>query len=170
MVASGVSNVMLAGRPHEVPGLLETLPGHGSDLVVASLVSPTGNVSASSAPRLLDTVPWRDLQRFDKATVVMAPGGNETEYAVINPILNGEACARCHGTQSRVNGWLDLRFTRAPVLAAQAQLANTLSLSAAVAFVVMMAIAFWLIGREAVRTLHRLVGVMRSAEAGDLSV
>ncbi len=170
MVAGGVSNVMLAGRPHEVPELLDALPGHGTDLVAASLLSPSGNVSASSSPRLLGTVPWRDLQRFDKATVVMAPGGNETEYAVINPILNGEACARCHGTQSRVNGWLDLRFTRTPVLAAQAQLANTLSLSAAVAFVVLMAIAFWLIGREAVRPLHRLVGVMRRAEAGDLSV
>jgi hypothetical protein len=170
MVAGGVSNVMLSGRPHEVPVLLDALPGHGTDLVAASLLSPSGNVSASSSPRLLGTVPWRDLQRIEKATVVMAPGGNETEYAVINPILNGEACARCHGTQSRVNGWLDLRFTRAPMLAAQAQLANTLSLSAAVAFVVMMAIAFWLLGREAVRPLHRLVGVMRRAEAGDLSV
>ncbi|HEX9398990.1 MAG TPA: ATP-binding protein [Anaeromyxobacter sp.] len=170
MVASGVSNVMLAGRPHEVPGLLETLPGHGSDLVVASLVSPTGNVSASSAPRLLGTVPWRDLHRFDKLAVVMAPGGNETEYAVIHPILNGESCARCHGTQSRVNGWLDLRFTRVPVLQAQAQLAKTLALSAAAAFVVLMVIALWLIGREAVAPLQRLVAIMRRAEAGDLTV
>ena len=78
MVAGGVSNVMLAGRPHEVPALLDSLPGHGSDLVVASLVSPSGNVSASSSPRLLGTVPWRDLERFERATVVVSPGGNET--------------------------------------------------------------------------------------------
>ena len=170
MVASGVSNVMLAGHPHEVPMLLESLPGHGSDLVVASLLSPAGNVSASSSPRLLGTVPWRDLQRFEKPAVVRAPGGNATEYAVVHPILNDEACARCHGSESRVNGWLDLRFTRAPVLQAQAQLARTLSLAATVAFVVLMAIALWLIGREAVEPLQRLVAVMRRAEAGDLSV
>ena len=170
MVAGGVSNIMLAGRPHEVPVLLDTLPGHGTDLVVASLVSPSGNVSASSSPRLLGTVPWRDLQRFDKATVVASPGGNETEYAVIQPIMNSESCARCHGTQSRVNGWLDLRFTRAPVLQAQAQLAKTLSLAAAAAFIVLLSITLWLLGREAVSPLRRLVAVMRRAEAGDLTV
>ena len=170
MVASGVSNVMLAGRPHEVPMLLDALPGHGSDLVAASLLSPGGNVSSSSSPRLLGTVPWRDLRRFEKAAVIVAPGGNATEYAVIHPILNVEACARCHGTQSRVNGWLDLRFTRMPVLQAQAQLANTLSISAAAAFVVLMGIALWLLGREAVTPLQRLVAVMRRAEAGDLTV
>jgi signal transduction histidine kinase len=153
-----------------VPFLLDSLPGHGTDLVVASLVSPSGNVSASSSPRLLGTVPWRDLQRFDKTTVVASPGGNETEYAVIQPITNSESCARCHGTQSRVNGWLDLRFTRAPVLQAQSQLAKTLSLSAAGAFVVLLSITLWLLGREAVSPLQRLVDVMRRAEAGDLAV
>src|SRR5512138_3496753 len=70
MVAGGVSNIMLAGRPQDVPALLDSLPGHGTDLVVAILVSPTGNVSASSSPRLLGTVPWRDLHRFERTTVV----------------------------------------------------------------------------------------------------
>jgi signal transduction histidine kinase len=170
MVAGGISNIMLAGRPHEVPFLLESLPGHGTDLVVASLVSASGNVSSSSSPRLLGTVPWRDLHRFDKPTVVTSPGGNETEYAVIQPIMNAESCARCHGTQSRVNGWLDLRFTRSPVLQAQAQLAKTLSLSAAAAFVVLLVISLWLLGREVVSPLQRLMAVMRRAEAGDLTV
>jgi signal transduction histidine kinase len=170
MVASGVSNTMLAGRPQEVPLMLDSLPGHGTDLVVASLVSPSGNVSASSSARLLGTVPWRDLHRFERPTVVTSPGGNETEYAVILPIANSESCARCHGTQSRVNGWLDLRFTRAPVLQAQAQLAKTLTLSAAAAFVVLLSITLWLLGREAVSPLQRLVDVMRRAESGDLTV
>jgi signal transduction histidine kinase len=69
-----------------------------------------------------------------------------------------------------VNGWLDLRFTRLPVLAAKAQLAKTLALSAAAAFVVLLSISLWLIGREAVRPLHRLVAAMRRAESGDLGV
>jgi len=170
MVASGLSNMMLAGHPHEVPPMLDALPGHGSDLVAASLLSPTGTVSSSSSPRLLGTIPWRDLNRFEKQKVVVAPGGNDTEYAIIHPVLNAQSCARCHGTQSRVNGYLDLRFTRMPVLLAQAQLGKMLALSATAAFVVLMAIALWLIGREAVRPLHRLVAVMRKVEAGDLTV
>ena len=139
MVASWVSNVMLSGRPQEVPSLFDTVIAHGSDVVTASLISPTGHISASSSPALLGTIPWANLGRFDDSTVIMAPGGRESEYAVVQPILNAVACARCHGTASRVNGWLDLRFTRAPVLAAQSQLARTLSLSAAAAFVVLMA-------------------------------
>ncbi len=170
MVASGVSNVMLSGRPHEVPALFDSIVAHGSDLVVASLVSPSGHVSASSSPALLGTKPWRELKRFDKTTIIPAPGGNANEYAVIQPIVNGEACARCHGTASHVNGWIDLRFTRAPVLHAQAQLAKTLALSVAPAFLCLLAIALWLLGREAVTPLRRLVAIMRRAEAGDLTV
>jgi len=170
MVAGGISNVMLSGRPHEVPTLLDAVVAHGSDLVVASLVSPSGHVSASSSPALLGTVPWRDLKRFDAPMLVVSPAGNETEYAVVQPIANTEACARCHGTQSRVNGWLDLRFTRGPVLHAQAQLAKTLSFSAAAAFLCLLGILLWLLGREAVTPLQRLVASMRRAEAGDLGV
>lgn len=170
MVAGGISNVMLAGRPHEVPALLDALVGHGSDLVVASLVSANGHVSASSSPALLGTVPWRDLQRFESPTLVVEPAGNDGEYAVIQPIANAAACARCHGTQARVNGWIDLRFTRGPVRQAQAQLAKTLFFSAAVAFVCLLGIALWLLGREAVTPLQRLVTAMRRAEAGDLTV
>jgi signal transduction histidine kinase len=170
MVAGGVSNVMLAGRPHEVPALLDALVGHGSDLVVASLVSASGHVSSSSSPALLGTVPWRDLKRFESPTIVIGPAGNDGEYAVIHPIANAQACARCHGTEARVNGWIDLRFTRGPVRQAQAQLAKTLSFSAAVAFVCLLVIALWLLGREAVSPLQRLVTAMRRAEAGDLTV
>src|SRR5512132_2655163 len=108
MVASGVSNVMLAGRPNDVPALFDTVISHSSDLVEASLISPSGHVSASSSPALLGTIPWANLARFDDSTVITAPAGRDSEYAVIQPILNAVACARCHGTASRVNGWLDL--------------------------------------------------------------
>jgi signal transduction histidine kinase len=170
MVASGVSNVMLSGRPNEVPALFDTLVAHGSDLLAASLVAPSGHISVSSSPALLGTMPWGNLQRMRERTVVSGPGGRRAEYAVLQPIANEAACARCHGTASSVNGWLDLRFTRVPVLQAQAQLARTLSFSAAAAFICLLGIALWLLGREAVTPLHRLVDAMRRAGSGDLSV
>lgn len=170
MVAGGVANVMLAGRPNEVSRLLDTAVGHGSDLVVASLLAPTGHVSASSSPVLLGTMPWRDVHRFERATIVTSPGGNEAEYAVLQPLPNAESCQRCHGSTARVNGWLDLRFTRQPVLAAKAQLAKALSLSAAMALLCLLFIALWLLGREAVGPLQRLVAAMGRATEGDLGV
>jgi signal transduction histidine kinase len=170
MVASGVSNVMLSGQPREVATLLDALVAHGSDLMSASLIAPNGYISISTSPALLGRVPWSEVNRVEATTVVTAPGGNRREYAVLQPIVNSEACARCHGTQSHMNGWLDLRFTRAPVLSAQGQLAKTLSLSATAALVCLLIILLWLLGREAVSPLQRLVASMRRAEAGELTV
>jgi signal transduction histidine kinase len=170
MVASGVSNVMLAGRPQEVSGLLDALVAHRSDLTSASLIAPNGHVSISSSPSLLGRVPWPGIERLQGTQVVTGPGGNRGEYAVLQPIVNAEACARCHGASQAMNGWLDLRFTREPVLTAQSQLAKTLAFSTAAALLCLLAILLWLLGREAVTPLQRLVAVMKRAEAGELSV
>jgi signal transduction histidine kinase len=101
---------------------------------------------------------------------VPSPAGRRGEYAVLQPIVNGDACTRCHDARQRVNGWLDLRFTRDPVLMAQAQLGKTLAFSAGVALVCLLGILLWLLGREAVTPLRRLVAAMRRAEAGELTV
>jgi len=170
MVASGVSNVMLAGKPRDVSALLDALVDHRTDLVSASLIAPSGHVSISTSPAMLGRVPWRSAERVEEPRVVRSPGGNPAEFAVLQPIVNAESCVRCHGSQGRVNGWLDLRFSRAPVLAAQAQLAKTLFLSATVAFFCLLGIQLWLLGREAVSPLRRLVAAMRRAEAGELTV
>jgi len=169
-VATGVSNTMLAGRPAEVAPLLDTLVSHTSDLLAASLIAPSGHVSISTAPVLLGTVPWQNLSSVSKVMTISAPLGRTAEYAVLLPIKNDAACARCHGTTTPVNGWLDLRFTRAPIIAAENQLARTLSLTAGAAFVCLIAISLWLFGRETVSPLQRLVGAMRRAEAGELTV
>jgi hypothetical protein len=81
-----------------------------------------------------------------------------------------ERCASCHGRESRINGWVDLRFTRSLALAAQGELARTLGISTGVALLILLAIAWWLIGREAVTPLKRLVAAMARAESGDLTV
>jgi signal transduction histidine kinase len=170
MVAGGVSNVMLSGQPGAVPQLLVSLVSHQTDLVSASLVAPDGRISTSSNPDYIGAMPWGRPDRFTESTVVTEPGGDPAQYAVIQPIVNAPSCARCHGGEAKVNGWLELRFDRTPVLRAKRDLAETLALSAGVALLVLLAIAFWLLGREAVSPLQRLVAVMRRAEAGELTV
>jgi signal transduction histidine kinase len=170
MVASGVSNTMLSGQPNAVPALLGTLLAHNSELLAASLVAPTGYVSVSTAPALVGSVPWPELGQYEKTTVVQSPNGNALEYAVLHPIPNAAACVRCHGDHSHVNGWLDLRFTRHSIEDAESRLARTLILAASGALVCLLAILLWLLGREAVTPLQRLVTAMRRAEAGELTV
>jgi signal transduction histidine kinase len=170
MVATGVSNVMLSGQPQAVPSLLQSLVEHRSDLLAASLVAPDGRISISSSPSYVGAFPWGRPDRFRDTTVVVEPGGEEGQYAVLEPIVNADSCARCHGGGAKVNGWLELRFDRSPVFQAKRELAETLAMSAAVALVVLLGIALWLLGREAINPLQRLVDAMRRAESGELTV
>jgi len=170
MVASGVSNVMLSGQPQAVPQLLQSLLSHRGDLIVASLVSPDGRISISSDPNYVGAMPWGRPDRFKAVTVVLEPGGEAGQYAVLQPIVNATSCARCHGSEAKVNGWLELRFDRSPVVEAKRDLLGTLAGSAAVALLVLLGIAFWLLGREAITPLQRLVAIMRRAEDGELAV
>jgi signal transduction histidine kinase len=120
---------------------------------------------------MVGTRPWgAAVDKFQGPTVVNAPGGDSDIYAVVRPIPNGELCSVCHGEQRRVNGWLDMRFSRAPIIEQQRHLAQTMAFSAGAALVMLLAIAYWLLSREAVAPLHRLVSSMRKAEGGDLHV
>jgi signal transduction histidine kinase len=169
-VSAGVTTTMLEGHPNQVPDLLEVVRSHRADLETISLIRPDGLVSYSTNPTLVGSRPWETMRPFDDSRVVLEPAGDTVHYAVVRPIPNSEACSNCHGRHSRVNGWLDLRFTRAPAVAAKGALARTLGISTGVALVILLAIAAWLIGREAVAPLHRLVSAMRRAESGDLAV
>jgi hypothetical protein len=161
---------MLSGQPQAVPQLLTSLVSHRTDLRTASLVAPDGRISISSDPTYVGAVPWGRPDRFRATTVVTEPGGDATQYAVLEPVVNAPSCARCHGGGAKVNGWLELRFDRAPVTEAKRELAETLALSAAGALVVLLTIILWLLGSEAVRPVQRLVEAMRRAEAGELTV
>src|SRR5512137_1532098 len=170
MVATGVSNVMLSGQPQAVPQLLASLLSHRSDLISASLIAPGGQVSISSDPNYVGARPWGRPDRFADTTVVTEPGGAENQYAVIQPVVSVASCTRCHEGTAPVRGWLELRFSLDPVREAKQDLAGTLALSAGAALVALLGIALWLLGREAVGPLKRLVAAMRRAEAGELTV
>jgi len=168
-VAGGVTNAMLLGEQKEIPGILDVVAGHRNDLESISLLRRDGRVAVSTDRSLVGARVWEG-RHFDAPTLIQNPHGNKGTFAVVHPMPNGERCAGCHGGDSHVNGWLDLRFTRAPALAARAELARTLGVSAGVALLVLLVIAWWLLGREAVAPLTRLVSTMRRAESGDLAV
>ncbi len=169
-VAGGVVQTMREGAPADVVGLFEVVRSHRPDLESISLLRPDGVVVYSTERRMAGTVPWPNVKSFEQPRVVPSPQGNERSYAVVHPIPNAESCAACHGRRSGMNGYLDLRFTRVPALAARAELGRTLGVAAGAALLILLAIAWWLVGREAVAPLQRLVAAMRRAESGDLTV
>ncbi len=169
-VASGVTQTMADGAPAQVVEILELARSHRADLESISLLRSSGDVAYSTDRRLIGTRPWGDMRSMHEPRLVFEAGGETSQYAVLRPVANGSRCTACHGRDARINGWLDLRFTRAPAVAAQAQIARTLAISAGFALLALLAIAWWLVGREAVAPLKRLVAAMARAESGDLAV
>jgi signal transduction histidine kinase len=171
MVAGGVNDLMLEGKALQLPTVMAAVVGHRADISSISVLAPSGHVHSSSRPELVGTRPWGHMiERFSAPVVVDAPGSGSKEYAVVHPLPNSPRCQTCHGPVAKVNGWLDLRFTRRTIDVQKTKLTHTLGLSAAVAFLCLMTIAWWLLGREAIAPLQRLVNSMRRAESGDLGV
>jgi signal transduction histidine kinase len=166
VAADGVSAAMIHSGPTALPDVLTVVKEHRDEINSLSLLRRNGTVVSSSDQTKLDTLPWRELP--SRGTVVNPLDANE--YAIIRTIENRPACARCHGTEAGINGYLEARFSRRPITEAKALLATKLVAAAVPCFFALLAISWWLLGREAIAPLQRLVSAMRRAEAGDTSI
>ena len=164
VAADGLTAAMIHSGPDALPDLLTVVNEHREEIISVSLLRPDGAVISSSERGLLDKNPWRTLPPQDRTTVVAI---DSDQYAVVRPIENEPQCARCHGSVSKLNGWLDARFSRKPVAEAKAMLASKLTVAAVPSLLALLAIAWWLIGREVVSPLQRLVRSMRRAAEGE---
>ena len=167
VAADGLTAAMIHSGPDALPELLTVVNEHREEIISVSLLRPDGVVVSSSDRHLVNQSPWAQLPPQDR-TIVTAIDAEQ--YAVVRPIQNEAQCARCHGEVSKINGWLDARFSRQPVTAAKELLASKLSIAAVPSLIALLAIAWWLLGREVVSPLQHLVRVMRRAEAGETSI
>ena len=162
--ADGFSAEMIHSGRNALPLILSMVDEHPQEVISVSLMRADGTVIYSSNPKLIDARPWPRLPAGEK-TVVMPV--DPSQFAVLRPIQNTAACVGCHGPVSQINGWLDARFTRQPVRSAKKMLAGELLVAGVPALIILLASAYWLLGREVVNPLQRLVRAMRLAEEGD---
>ncbi len=163
MVREALSAVMLERGPERVPQLLEVLASRGEDVRSISLVRPDGQVAFSSQPALIGLQRWVEPPR---AEVLTFDNSGRDGHVVLMPVPNREGCAGCHGAASKINGWVDIHFSRGRLVATERQVAGTLALAGVPGFLVLVAIAWWLLGREAVLPLQRIVRAMHAARDG----
>ena len=167
VASDGLTAAMVHSGPDALPALLSVVNQHREEIVSVSLLRPNGTIMSSSDQRLLEQALWRELPAADRTTMVPI---DADQFAVVRPIENEPQCARCHGSVSKLNGWLDARFSRKPVTAAKMLLASKLAMAAVPSLAALLAIAWWLLGREVVSPLQRLVRSMQRAEAGETSI
>lgn len=162
LAAEGIATHMVEGGERELPILVTALKGHRSEIAAVSVTGPDGEVHYSSDPKLIDLHPWR-VDKSDGST----PIDTGDTYSLVRPMANEARCAECHGAQSKLNGYLVVSFSKAPLLAAERKLTYSLLLAAIPALVLMLGTTLWLVRREAILPIHRLVVAMRRAQTGD---
>lgn len=168
LVASGVNSIMTEQGPTDLTSILEAVQEHRPDVRSVSVLGPDGEVAYSSEPELRGVFPWGGPGPVHRTS--LTPKNNPRQLAVVLPLENGPGCTSCHGDASQILGWVDVRFTRDSVIAAKDRLMRQMLLAAVPSLLVLLAISWWLLGREAVGPLHRLVGAMKKARTGDLDV
>ncbi len=163
LAADAVTAHMATFAHGDVSPLLDALSEHRTDIAGLSVLTGDGTVSATTRPLLRGTRPWgADL--LGRESLLTAPG--VPGFSVLRPMPNDERCGGCHGQKSRALGYLEVRFSDAWVAGSQRRLAGSLALAAVPALVLMVSIAWWLLGREAIRPIQRLVVAMHKAEEG----
>ncbi|MBI2378810.1 MAG: sensor histidine kinase [Deltaproteobacteria bacterium] len=168
MVGRGWEAMMLQSGPSQASEFLGLMVGHRPDLESISVIRPTGDIAFSSASERIGTRPYSSVADFGESTVTISKSASE--YAIVLPIHNRVECVRCHGPESKTNGWLDVRFSTSSIETAEDALRDTLLLVGIPGLVVFVLLLWWLLDREAIAPLERLAGVMKSTELGDASV
>lgn len=154
-----------AAKDRGAPAIREVLdalarhePSHHGELMELSVVDPTGLRVASTHAPLAGTRAWDAPPAVERRT---RNSDDAAALTVLEPLGLGPS------GQVLTGHWLEVRLPRQGDLAAESALAAALLWTAAPSLLVLLAIAWWLIGREATRPLHRLVDAMRRAGAGD---
>ena len=165
--ADGLATEMLHSGRAAMAQILGLVDEHRQEVISISLIRPDGRVVSSSNPQMLDARPWAQLPRGGTSVVMPV---SDSQFAVLRPMANAEGCIGCHGPVSKVNGWIDARFSREPVRSAKRMLASELGMAAVPSLALLLASVWWLLGREVVNPLQRLVRAMRLAEEGNTSI
>lgn len=158
MVADGLGDVIASDDARQVTEILASVSQHRSDIEWTSVLDPFGVVRFSSRPEEIGTQPWVGEKLDNRSRI---PAGHPGQLAVLRTI-EVRRCKEC-GLRKY---WLDVRFSRSAIDIAKGRLFRILVFTGAGAFVLLVAIAWWLLGREAIGPIHRLVNAMRRAQVG----
>lgn len=150
----------------DVSELLLALKAHRTDIESLSVIGLDGYVGATTDRSVRGRRPWSTEQLSVRAPIEL-PGSEG--FALIRPIPNDQRCSGCHAARSGPNGWLELRFSNSALKAARDRLWSALWLSELPSLLLLLGVSWWLLGREAVHPIQRLVKAMRRAAAGDAS-
>ncbi|MBI4817244.1 MAG: HAMP domain-containing protein [Deltaproteobacteria bacterium] len=163
VLVSGYASAKLGGGPKpQAEPMLKLALDQNPDVEAVRLLRADGGLASGHSG---------DSDLGGRAIASIEPGipfqvGDGRE-AIVWPLLNGPSCSGCHGKDASVLGWIHVRFAPAAHEAERRHLVGSLLRAGAPGLLLLVLIALWLLNREAVAPLKRLISVMKRAEAGE---
>jgi signal transduction histidine kinase len=167
LASEAIGNHMVEIGNRELPELVGALRQHRPDVSSVSILDSDGVVTSSSEEELMGQTPWDPVDLGRGVPLTRDLGQT---IAIVRPMLNEPRCTECHGSSSQVNGYLDLRFQNSGATIAKRRLGSTLVIVGLPALAILLAVAWLLLGREAVLPIQGLVDAMQRSRSGDAGV
>lgn len=165
LATNAVASHMENFQHTDISELLLALQQHRPDLDRLSIISADGLVTASTDPTHRGSSPWASAQLDTQAPLPLPNDG----FALIRELPNDGRCNVCHDPTKPV-GHLELHFNDAWVHASKQRLSVSLALAAIPSLLLMIVLAWWLLGHQAIKPIQRLLEAMKRAEDGHIDV
>jgi signal transduction histidine kinase len=166
-----VDTCMLTGNPNAVQQLLESVSRH-QEVEAVRLFDTAGVIRYSSRPqeRSQRLSPAEMSRFYGQPDPVLIAGDNGTMvHTLVRPMFKQPACTKCHASDRKILGILQVSLSLDPVWQQLATLRRSAMVATAIALGVIV-VGVWLSLTLFVdQPLQRLVAVMARAEGGDLS-
>ena len=166
----GIRELMRDKEPNAIEPLLQALASHRKDVASVSLLRLDGTTSRSSHPGLRNKRLWPEerLRSAEALNRGFAIHDTASDDIVVRPIRARPSCGACHKPLRPVLGFIDIRLSHEGLQRTRRQLIARFAHAGLPAIALLSLACWWLISREAVGPIKRLVKAMRRAQAGDM--
>jgi len=171
-IEKSIFNSMRLGNTSDVQAILETV-GHGHGITGVRIFNPEGLVLSSADPQEIGShVDVRDFSLFNEkiSEGVFQGQKGEQVLAMVRPIVSDERCFRCHGSERRVIGVLNMNFSLAEMYLQLRETSQLFLISTLIILAFLAAGISVVMIRFLRRPLEKITRCMSQVEAGDLTV
>jgi hypothetical protein len=174
-ITNGIMALMLQNRWKDLQEMMEGMVRHSEDLKEIRIFNPEDGliVVSSREDEIGKKIYQEDMERFksgrgEDAFYIEKSG---TKYASrLTSIPNLPACHRCHGSEKKVLGVLDLELSVSHIYQSLAQIKREHFFSALIGFFLIMG-TFLIVTRILIgKPIQKIVTAIKGVEGGDLSV
>jgi two-component system NtrC family sensor kinase len=172
-ISHGIMVLMLNNRWNDLQKMMESLVKDSEELKEIRIFLPVkGNIVVSSDPEDIGEQIYKtDRIKFNKkefSSFIIEKKG-EKYASKLTPIKNQLACHRCHGTENKVLGVLDVEISLAKVTRSIKKLKKEHLTDAFIAFSLITGAFMFVVGLLIDRPIRRMIRTIRKIENGELS-